>query len=155
MYYLVAYALMNVGAFILVAYLAGTGERLVEIDDYKGLGSERPAVAACLTVLFLSLAGIPTTAGFLGKFYLFRAAIHSHLIGLTVLALLNSVVSVYYYLRVIVAMYMREGKTETSTADLPWTVRTVLATSILGVFYLGLAPNLLVGLRFLAAPLSK
>ncbi len=156
MFYLVAYALMNVGAFILVAHLAGTGERVVEIEDYRGLGSERPAVAACLTVLFLSLAGIPTTAGFLGKFYLFRAAIHSHLVGLTVLALLNSVVSVYYYLRVIVAMYMREGKAETSTVALPWPVRAVLATSIVGIFCLGLAPNLLVGVSALAAtPLPK
>ena len=155
MYYLVAYALMNVGAFILIAYLANTGERLVEIDDYRGLGAARPAVAACLTVIFLSLAGIPTTAGFLGKFYLFRAAIHSHLIGLTIIALLNSVVSVFFYLRVVVAMYMSEGKTETSTAVLPWPVRAVLVTSILGIFYLGLAPNVLVGLRFLAAPLPK
>ena len=155
MYYLVAYSLMNVGAFILIAHLASTGERLVEIEDYKGLGAERPAVAACLAVLFLSLAGIPTTAGFLGKFYLFRAAMHSHLVGLTVLALLNSTVSVYYYLRVIIAMYMREGKTETSAAVLPWPVRVVLATSILGIFYLGLAPNLLVGISSLTLPLPR
>ncbi len=156
MFYLVAYALMNVGAFILVAHLAGAGERLVQIEDYAGLAFERPGVAACLTVLFLSLAGFPATAGFLGKFYLFRAAMHSHLIGLTILALLNSVVSVYYYLRIVVAMYMREGKTEISAAVLPWPVLAALGVSILGIFYLGLAPNLLVGLSTLAAlPLPK
>ena len=156
LYYLVAYALMNVGAFILIAYLAGTGERLVNIEDYKGLAYAKPAVAACLAVLFLSLAGFPTTAGFLGKFYVFRAAMHSHLVGLTVLALLNSVVSVYYYFKVIVAMYMHEGKTAASEVVLPWTVRAVLAVSILGIFYLGLAPNTFVGLSTLAsAPLLK
>jgi NADH-quinone oxidoreductase subunit N len=156
LYYLVAYALMNVGVFILIAYLAGAGERLVDIDDYKGLASARPAVAACLTVFFLSLAGFPATAGFLGKFYIFRAAIHSHLVGLTILALLNSVVSVYYYFKIIVAMYMHEGKTETSEAILPWPVRAVLAVSILGIFWLGLAPNGFAGLSTLASmPLLK
>ena len=127
-----------------------------EIEDYKGLASPRPAVAACLTVFFLSLAGFPTTAGFLGKFYLFRAAMHSHLVGLTILALLNSVVSVYYYFKIIVAMYMHEGKTETSEAVLPWPVRAALAVSILGIFWLGLAPNNFVGLSTLATmPLLK
>lgn len=156
LFYLVAYALMNVGAFIMVAHLSGTGERLVQIEDYTGLAFERPGVAACLAVFFLSLAGFPTTAGFLGKFYVFRAAIHSHLIGLTVLALLNSVLSVYYYLRIVVAMYMREGKTETAAVELPWPVRTALAVSVLGIFYLGLAPKLPLGLSTLAAlPLPK
>jgi NADH-quinone oxidoreductase subunit N len=156
MYYLAAYALMNTAAFILIAHLAGRGERLVEIDDYNGLAHERPAVAACLTVFLLSLAGFPTTAGFLGKLYIFRAAIHSHLIGLTILALLNSTVSVYYYFRIIVAMYMHEGKTETSEAVLPWPVRAALAVSVIGIFWLGLAPNGLVGLTSLAAkPLLK
>lgn len=155
MYYLVAYALMNVGAFILIAHLSGKRERFVLIEDYKGLASERPAVAACLTVFFLSLAGFPTTAGFLGKFFIFRAAIHSHLIGLTILALLNSVVSVYYYFKIIVAMYMHEEKTEASEAILPWPVRAALVVSILGIFWLGLAPNGILGLSTVAAPLVK
>jgi NADH-quinone oxidoreductase subunit N len=156
MYYLMAYALMNVGAFILIAHLAGSGERLVEIDDYKGLAEARPAVAACLTVFFLSLAGFPTTAGFLGKFFIFRAAIHQHLIGLTILALLNSVVSVYYYFKIIVAMYMHEGKTETAEAVLPWPVRAALTVCILGIFYLGLAPTGYMGLSNQASlPLLK
>jgi NADH-quinone oxidoreductase subunit N len=151
MYYLMAYALMNVGAFVLIAHLSGAGERYLEIDDYTGLAFQRPGVAACLTVFFLSLAGFPSTAGFLGKFYIFRAAMHSHLIGLTILALLNSTVSVYYYLRIVVAMYMREGESNTAGVELRWPVRAVIAVSILGIFYLGLAPNLFVGLTTLAA----
>jgi NADH-quinone oxidoreductase subunit N len=150
LYYLVAYALMNVGVFILIAYLAGAGERLVQIEDYKGLAVERPVLAACFTVFFLSLAGFPTTAGFLGKFYIFRASMHSHLVGLTILALLNSVVSVYYYFKIIVAMYIHEGKTATSEIVLPWPVRAALTISILGIFYLGLAPNTFLGLSTLA-----
>jgi NADH-quinone oxidoreductase subunit N len=156
MFYLVAYTLMNAGAFILIAYLAGTGEKLVEVGDYKGLAYERPGIAACFTVLLLALAGFPTTAGFLGKFYIFRAAIHSHLVGLTILALLNSTVSVYYYFKIIVAMYIQDGKTATSDVVLPWPVRAAMAISILGVFYLGLAPNDLMGLSTLATlPLLK
>ncbi len=142
LYYLTAYALMNVGAFVLIAHLAGNGELSTQIDDYTGLAYVRPGTAACLTVLLLSLAGIPTTAGFFGKFFLFRAAIHSHLIGLTIIALLNSVVSVYYYLHVVVAMYMREGTTKASRASLPMALRTALAVSLVGIFYLGLFPNL-------------
>ncbi len=151
MYYLTAYALMNVGAFLLIAYLAGPDEQRVEIKDYHGLATERPAVAACLTVFFLSLAGFPTTAGFLGKFYLFRAAIHSHLVGLTILALLNSVVSVYYYFKIIVAMYMNEDKTECASVTLPWPVRAALGVSVVGIFYLGLAPNDFMGLTLIAS----
>jgi NADH-quinone oxidoreductase subunit N len=141
LFYLAVYALMNVGAFILVAHLSGTGERWTRIEDFSGLGYERPGVAACLTVLMLSLGGFPTTAGFFGKFYLFRAAVHANLIGLTVIAVLMSVVSVYYYFRLVVVMYMREGRPEASSSPLPWTLRVALAVSVVGIFYLGLYPG--------------
>jgi NADH-quinone oxidoreductase subunit N len=107
-------------------------------------------VAACLSVLLLSLAGIPATAGFFAKFYVFRAAIHSHLVGLTALALLNSVVAVYYYLRLVVVMYMREGKTEVLVTALPWPLRAALVFSVIGIFYLGLYPNQLLRIANLA-----
>jgi len=142
LFYLTAYALMNVGAFVLIAHLAGTGERSTQIDDYTGLAYTRPVAAACLTIFLLSLAGIPTMAGFFGKLFLFRAAVHSHLIGLTVIAVLNSVVSIYYYFRIIVSMYMREGKAETSVAPMPMALRAALAVSVIGIFYLGIFPNL-------------
>ncbi len=151
LFYLLAYALMNIGAFVMIAHLAGTGERRTRLEDYTGLAYTRPGIAASLTVFLLSLGGIPTTAGFLGKFYIFRAAIHSHLIGLTIIAVLNSVVSVYYYLRVVVVMYMREGTTQASTASPPWPLRAALAISILGIFYVGLFPNLFLHLANLAA----
>jgi len=151
MFYLAAYALMNIGAFLLVAHVAGTGERATRIEDFRGLGFTRPGVAACLTVLMLSLAGFPTTAGFLGKFYLFRAAVHSHLIGLTVIAVLASVVSVYYYLRLVVVMYMQEGEGEASRAPLPWALKIAMAVSVVGILYLGLFPGTFSILAQLAA----
>jgi len=151
LFYLAVYALMNVGAFVLVAHLAGTGERWTRIEDFTGLGYERPGVAACLAVFMLSLAGFPTTAGFFAKFYIFRAAIHSHLIGLTIVALLTSVISVYYYFRLIVVMYMREGKTQASSGPLPWALRVALAVSVVGIFYLGLYPSDFLLLTNLAA----
>jgi NADH-quinone oxidoreductase subunit N len=150
LFYLMAYALMNVGAFVLIAHLAGTGERATQIDDYIGLAYVRPGTTACLTVFLVSLAGFPTTAGFFGKFFLFRAAIHSHLIGLTIIALLTSVISVYYYFRVVVAMYMREGQPRASTASLPMALRTALAVSVIGIFYLGLFPNLFLTFSYAA-----
>jgi NADH-quinone oxidoreductase subunit N len=146
LFYLTAYALMNVGAFVLIAHLAGNGEVSTQIEDYTGLAYIRPGAAACLTVFLLSLAGFPTTAGFFGKLFLFRAAIHSHLIGLTIIALLNSAVSVYYYLRIVVAMYMREGTTRASTASLPMALRAAMAVSVIGIFYLGLFPNIFLSL---------
>lgn len=151
LFYLAAYSLMNIGAFVLIAHLAGTGERWNHLEDYTGLGYERPGVAACLAVFLLSLAGFPPTAGFFAKFYVFRAAIDSGLIALTIVAVLNSVVSVYYYLRLVVVMYMQEGKTEASTADVPWTLGAALTVSLVGIFYLGLFPNDFLLLTYLAA----
>jgi len=151
LFYLVAYALMNVGAFVLVAHLAGTGERATSIDAYTGLGYARPGVAAVLSVLLLSLSGLPITAGFFAKFYVFRAAIHAHLIGLTIVAVLNSVVSWYYYLKIVVAMYMRDGKTAVETTSLPWPLGAALFVSVVGIFFLGLFPNLFLGLANLSA----
>lgn len=146
LFYLAAYALMNVGVFVLIAHLGGSGERYNSIDDYTGLAYHRPGVAAVLVVLLLSLAGFPTTAGFFAKFYVFRSAVHAHLIGLTVIAVLNSVASLYYYLRLLVAMYMREGETKASTAAVPWSLGLALAVSIVGIFYVGLFPNLLLAI---------
>jgi NADH-quinone oxidoreductase subunit N len=153
MFYLLVYSLMNVGAFLLIAHLAGTGERWTNIEDFRGLGFERPGVAACVTVLMLSLSGFPTTAGFLGKFYLFRAAVNSGLTGLTVLAVVTSVISVYYYLRIVVVMYMQEGTPQAAVAPLPWPLRVALAISVTGIFFLGLFPGEFLILTHLAAVL--
>ncbi len=141
LFYLAAYAFMNVGAFLLVAHLAGAGEQRTEISDFTGLGRTCPGVASVLTVFMLSLSGIPATAGFFAKFYVFRASVHAGLIGLTILAVLNSVVSVYYYLSVVVTMYMREGQPEADQRQMPLPLYAALAASLFAIFYLGLYPN--------------
>lgn len=151
LFYLAVYALMNIGAFILVAHLADRGERATAFRDFTGLGYERPGTAACLTVFMLSLAGFPTTAGFFAKFYVFRAAVDADLIGLTILAVLTSVISIYYYLRLVVVMYMREGVATTAAAPLPWALRAVMLITIAGIFYLGLFPSDFLLLTELAA----
>ncbi len=108
MFYLAAYAFMNIGAFAVVTHLSGKGERYQSIDDFSGLAQKQPMTAAMLTIFMLSLIGVPLTGGFFGKFYIFKAALESHLVWLTVLGLLNSAVAAYYYLRILVVMYMKE-----------------------------------------------
>jgi NADH-quinone oxidoreductase subunit N len=108
-FYLFAYSIMTLGAFAVVALIEKTENSSVSVDDLAGLASRKPVIALCLTVFMLSLAGIPPTLGFFGKFYLFTAAIGEGLLWLALWGVLNSVISVYYYLRPVVVMYMREG----------------------------------------------
>ncbi len=151
LFYLTVYYLMNLGAFWVVMLIANATGR-EDLPSYRGLawrGGALPALA--LAVFLFSLAGLPPLAGFVGKFYLFAAGVEGRLIALVVLGVLNSVVSVYYYLRLVVMMYMREGKTQASTASLPWPLGVALAVSLLGIFYLGLYPGPFVNLATLAA----
>ena len=140
LFYLVSYALVKLGAFLIVAHLGGPGERHVDIEDFAGLGRRQPALAACLSLFLLSLLGLPITAGFLGKFYVFNAALESNLIWLAILLALNSVIGSYYYLRVIVSMYMREPATEIAAQPVPWTLSVVLWIAAAGTVYAGLFP---------------
>ena len=145
LYYLLAYALMKLGAFTVVAHLGGTGERQLEIEDYAGLGQRQPFTAAALSLFLLSLLGLPITAGFLGKFYIFKAALDSGLIWLAVLMAVNSVIGAYYYLRVIVVMYMREPQQAVGAIRVPVPVATVLLLAAAATVYLGLFPNRVMG----------
>jgi NADH-quinone oxidoreductase subunit N len=107
MFYLAGYTAMNIGAFAVVTHIARRGERFVEIADLAGLSQRQPAMAALFGLFLLSLTGIPLTAGFFGKFYIFKAALDANLIWLAVLGMLMSAVAAYYYLRVVVVMYMQ------------------------------------------------
>lgn len=142
LFYLAAYAAMNLGAFVVVTHFGSEGERYVTIDDYTGLGHRQPALAAVLTIFLLSLIGIPLTGGFFGKFYIFQAALKAKLVGLTILGVLNSAVASYYYLRVIVVMYMREpAPTSPPAVRVPAAIMIVLSLSAIAVFYLGIFPG--------------
>lgn len=141
MFYTAAYAAMNVGAFTVVSHFANSGERYVTLEDYEGLGRSSPILAAALTIFLLSLIGIPMTGGFFAKFYVFSAALRANLIWLTIIGVVNSAIGAYYYLRIIVAMYMRESRKEVPVTPVSFGVGLALALSLIATLYLGLLPN--------------
>jgi NADH-quinone oxidoreductase subunit N len=156
MFYLAAYALMNVGAFAVVAHVSGDGERFVEVKDLAGLGVRQPVTAALFSIYLLSLIGVPLTGGFFGKFYIFRAALQSGLVWLTVLGLLTSAVAAYYYLRIIVAMYMHEPSEATAgVPPLGGALGAALWISALGTFVLGIFPSVILDFAAESALLAR
>jgi NADH-quinone oxidoreductase subunit N len=142
MFYLAAYAFMNIGAFAVVSHLSGKGERYQTLDDFAGLGQKQPVTAAMLSIFLLSLIGVPLTGGFFGKFYIFKAALESHLVWLTVLGLLTSAVAAYYYLRSLVMMYMHEPSQAATDAE-PLTpgLAAALILPAIGTLFLGIFPS--------------
>jgi NADH-quinone oxidoreductase subunit N len=139
-FYLFAYAFMNVGAFaVLIAVERwGEGETL---EDLSGLATRKPGLAAAMTLFMLSLAGVPPLAGFLAKFYLFSAAVGADLVWLAILGVVNSVLSAYYYLRVVVYMYMREGVSlPDEQAPVCLALQVGVGLAALAVVLLGLWP---------------
>jgi NADH-quinone oxidoreductase subunit N len=142
MFYLAAYAFMNVGAFAVVSHLSGKGEEYQSVDDFAGLAQKQPLTAAMLSIFLLSLIGVPLTGGFFGKFYIFKAALESHLVWLTILGLLNSAVAAYYYLRILVMMYMRDPSEASSRVEpLSLGLRAALILPAAGTLFLGIFPN--------------
>ncbi len=117
------------------------GEPNEDFDDYAGLGFRHPALGMAMTVFMLSLAGVPPLVGFTGKFYIFSAAVQAGCVWLAVIGVLNSVVSAYYYIRVVVNMYMREGDTIIELPSLrPALVAVILVTAI-GTVLMGVFPG--------------
>ena len=141
MFYLAAYAAMNLGAFAVVSHFANAGERYVTLEDYEGLGRSSPLLAATLTIFLLSLIGIPMTGGFFAKFYVFNAAVKANLIWLTIIGVVNGGVGAYYYLRIIVMMYMRESRKEVPVTRVPIPLGLALAACLAATLYLGIFPN--------------
>ncbi|HKQ58728.1 MAG TPA: NADH-quinone oxidoreductase subunit N [Candidatus Eisenbacteria bacterium] len=125
LFYLAVYSLMNLGAFGVLALLGREQEERVTLADLAGLSTRQPLLALAMTIFMLSLGGIPPTAGFMGKVYVFGTAVNAGLIPLVIVGVLNSVVSVFYYLRVTVAMYMREPQGE--PVEVAWAAPAVLA----------------------------
>jgi NADH-quinone oxidoreductase subunit N len=156
MFYLAAYALMNIGAFAVVIHMAGKGERNLRIDDLAGLARRQPVTAAMLTIFLMSLIGVPLTGGFFGKFYIFRAALESNLVWLTVLGLLNSAVAAYYYLRLLVVMYMHEpGEVANNIEPLTPGLRAALILPAIGTFFLGVIPGAVLSFAQRSATLGR
>ena len=141
MFYTASYAAMNIGAFAVVSHFGGAGERYVTLEDYSGLGRRSPVLAAALTLFLLSLIGIPITAGFFAKFYVFSAALQANLVGLVIIGVINSAVAAYYYLRVIVVVYMHDPRDESVLPAVPLELGAALAITALTTIYLGLLPG--------------
>jgi len=156
MFYLAAYAFMNIGAFAIISHFARKGEKYVRVDDLAGLAARQPVTAALFTVYLLSLIGVPLTAGFFGKFYIFKAALDSNLIWLTVLGLLNSAVAAYYYLRILVVMYFHEpGEAVESATPASFGTQVVLWGSAAAILALGFFPSLLLDFARQSATLMR
>ena len=146
LFYMLTYAFMNIGAFTVVILIGKRGERNLEVKDYAGLAYRHPLLAVCMAIFLLSLAGLPPTAGFVGKFYLFSAAIKGGFIWLAVIGVLNSVLSVYYYLRVTIFMYMKRPEEEFDWLTITPPVVLSLSLAVIGVIVPGVVPGYILSL---------
>jgi NADH-quinone oxidoreductase subunit N len=142
-YYLIAYSAATIGAFAIVSYVGSKGKERLMVDDWSGLASQHPAAALAMTICLLSFGGIPPTGGFFGKFYIFKSAMdvyNGQLLWVVLVGVVNSAISIYYYLRIVTAMYFREANqpfTPTRSAGLVF----VIATMPLLVLELGIMPG--------------
>ncbi len=145
MTYLMIYAFMNIGAFAVVIMLRTEGFKGDSITDYEGLAKTHPFLAALMLIFMFSLTGIPPTAGFIGKLYVFMAAINAGYTWLVLVAVVFSVISAYFYLRIVMYMYMREPKVEVITSQ-SGTLRIALGVTTVAVLVIGVFPSFLVKL---------
>ena len=140
MNYLLVYAFMNMGAFGIIIMLCQKEQRGEDLEDYRGLAKQHPMVAALMLIFMFSLTGIPPTAGFVGKFYLFMAAINAGYTGVVIVAVVFSAISAYFYLRVVRYMYMLDPEKDVVVNVSPG-LSTALVLSVIGVLGLGLVPG--------------
>ena len=140
LFYLLGYSVTNLAAFGVIALLGARDRDNDELRDYAGLWHTHPALAALMTVSLLSLGGLPPTVGFVGKWYIFSAAVGAGYYWLAIIGMLTSVVSVFFYLRVVVMMYMADRTAAPSTAQITTVGMAALTVSIAAIFYLGILP---------------
>jgi NADH-quinone oxidoreductase subunit N len=143
LFYLLTYAITNLGAWGVVLALEKAEGSGLEIDDYSGLGRKYPVLALAMTLFMLSLTGVPPVVGFVGKFYVLRAVINADLIWLALVGVVTSLISAYFYLRVIVVMYMREGEPGVNKERL---LNSTIVLTALGTLIFGIFPGLLLAL---------
>jgi len=146
LFYLAAYALTNLGAFGVIAILGSRERANDDLRDYAGLWHSHPALATLMTLFLLSLGGFPPTAGFIAKWYVFSAAIGSGYYGLAIIGVLSSVVSVFFYLRIVVMMYMTDRDARPVPPPVHPVVMGGLVAAVAGVLYLGVLPTQLIDL---------
>ena len=145
LFYMLSYTFMTFGVFGIVIILGRKGEENLEIKNYSGLAYKHPVIALSMTIFLLSLGGLPPFAGFVAKFYLFSAAMQEGLLTLVIIAVLNSAISFYYYLKVVVFMYMKEPEAEFKISLTPMTLFVILI-GVIGTINLGIFPNSIIAL---------
>jgi len=145
LFYLLTYAITNLGAFGVIAVLDTADRPNDSVRDYAGLWNSRPALAALMTIFLLSLGGFPPLAGFIAKWYVFAAAVKAGYSGLAIIGVLTSVVSVFFYLRIVVMMYMRDDGTPAVFPPIPAIAGAALTISAILIFYLGILPTTVLG----------
>ena len=143
LFYMLSYAFMNIGAFAVIILVGKQGEPNGTVMDFAGLGQKRPLLAAAMTLFLFSLAGMPPTAGFIGKFYLFSGAVQEGYVWLAIIGVLNSAASVYYYLRVMVYMYFKPGEQEFDWVTVSAPIGLALVISAAGSLIPGIIPSML------------
>lgn len=143
-FYMLTYAITNLGAFAIITLIGQKNDRRTEFEDYNGIGFKSPILAFTLSLFMLSLLGLPLTAGFIGKVLVFRPALEAGSLMLTILvivAVVNTAISAYYYLRLIVVMFFKERGSDWLAPKIPTAIGVVLVITILGVFYFGIFGN--------------
>ncbi|MBI3586044.1 MAG: NADH-quinone oxidoreductase subunit N [Ignavibacteriales bacterium] len=143
LFYLSAYVFMNIGAFGIISWMEQQDDKKLTFDDYAGLSSQHPAVAALMAIFMFSLAGIPPFAGFFGKYYVFLAAVKAGMTWLAIIGVLTSLISVYYYLRLVVLMYFRDGQASIEE-KVSAPAMAAISCAALFLIVLGLYPSLVV-----------
>jgi NADH-quinone oxidoreductase subunit N len=146
-FYMLTYAVTNLGAFAIVTLLGQRYDRRTEFEDYAGIGFKSPVISFSLSLFMLSLLGMPLTAGFIGKVLVFRPALEAGNTLLTIMviaAVINTAISAYYYLRLIVVMFFKERTTDWIEPKMPPAFAAVLLITVIGVFYLGIFGNQLI-----------
>jgi NADH-quinone oxidoreductase subunit N len=140
--YMLAYTLMTGGAFGLLAYFGREGEKKTDLIDLAGISFKRPWIAIIMAVFMFSLAGFPPTAGFFGKYFIFKLAVENGYVWLAIIGVLNSFLSAYYYLRVIVYMFM-ESQADSEPLPRPsFLLMAGLIVSVIGTFLAGFLPSI-------------
>jgi len=141
LFYLLIYAITNIGAFGVIALLDSADRPNDDVREYAGLWNDYPVLAALMTIFLLSLGGFPPMAGFIAKWYIFSAAVKAGYTGLAIIGVLTSVVSVFFYLRIVVMMYMTPSETPTRFPAVPRVAGVALLVSAILIFYLGILPT--------------
>lgn len=150
MVYMLVYAFMNIGAFAVIIMLRSADVRGDNISDYEGLAKTHPLAAALMLVFMFSLTGIPPTAGFMGKFYVFMSAIQAGYTWVVIIAVIFSAISAYFYLRIVMMMYFKEPKETFEISSTP-AIGLALAVAFIGVMAIGIIPTFFVNIARIAA----